>query len=211
MRRRRRSGSRRDRPFPSGRCPSCRNAHAPEATALRRVLFLSYHFPPVGGAGVQRPARFVRYLPEHGYRPIVITGPGTAAGRWTPEDETLAGEIPAETEVHRVSPPEPPQEGRGEQLERWLRRPSPWSRWWIDGASGLGRSAGGGADLVYTWMQPYQTAEAGARLARELGKPWVADLGDPWAFDEMIAYPTRVHRRLELRRMRSLLGRRMRS
>ena len=59
---------------------------------------------------------------------------------------------------------------------------------------------------MYTWMQPYQTAAAGARLARELGKPWVADLGDPWAFDEMIAYPTRVHRRLELRRMRSLLG-----
>lgn len=63
------------------------------------------------------------------------------------------------------------------------------------------------ADLVYTWMQPYQTAAAGARLAVALGKPWVADLGDPWAFDEMIAYPTRFHRRRDARRMRSLLGR----
>jgi glycosyltransferase involved in cell wall biosynthesis len=156
---------------------------------------------------VQRPARFVRYLPGLGYRPVVVTGPGTAVGRWTPEDETLADEIPEQTEVHRVPGPEPVQEGRGEQLERWLRVPSPWSRWWVDGAAERGGSVGLEADLVYTWMQPYQTAAAGARLARQLGKPWVADLGDPWAFDEMIAYPTRVHRRLEERRMRSLLGR----
>ena len=55
-------------------------------------------------------------------------------------------------------------------------------------------------------MQPYQTAAAGAQLARDLRKPWVADLGDPWAFDEMIAYPTRLHRGFETRRMRALLG-----
>ena len=156
---------------------------------------------------MQRPARFVRYLPELGYRPTVVTGPGRAPGRWTPPDPTLADEIPAATDVRRLPGPEPAQEGRGEQLERWLRVPSPWSRWWVEGACALGRSAGANADLVYTWMQPYQTAAAGARLARELRVPWVADLGDPWAFDEMIAYPTRVHRRLETRRMRSLLGR----
>lgn len=173
---------------------------------LRPVLYLAYHFPPVGGAGVQRPARFVRYLPQLGYRPVVVTGPGAAPGRWTPEDAELTREIPAETEVHRVPGPEPEQGGRREQVERWLRVPAPWSRWWIDGASELGRSQGAEADLVYTWMQPYQTAAAGARLARDLRKPWVADLGDPWAFDEMIAYPTRAHRLLEARRMRSLLG-----
>jgi glycosyltransferase involved in cell wall biosynthesis len=155
---------------------------------------------------VQRPARFVRYLPARGYEPIVITGPGTAEGRWTPEDDSLAREVPAETEVHRVPSPEPAQEGRGEQLERWLGVPSPWSRWWIEGSTRLGTSAGARADLVYTWMQPYQTAAAGARLARALGRPWVADLGDPWAFDEMIAYPTHFHRQREERRMRSLLG-----
>jgi glycosyltransferase involved in cell wall biosynthesis len=161
----------------------------------------------VGGAGVQRPARFVRYLREHGYEPIVVTGPGTASGRWTPADETLVAEVPADVEVHRVPAPEPPQEGRTEQLERWLRVPSPWSRWWVSGAARLGRAVGREAELVYTWMQPYQTATAGARLARGLGRPWVADLGDPWAFDEMIAYPSRLHRRLEARRMGALLGR----
>ena len=121
-------------------------------------------------------------------------------------DSTLCSEIPTNTEVHRVASPEPAQEGRSEQLERWLRVPSPWSRWWVNGASEVGQSVGAGADLVYTWMQPYQTAAAGASLAQKLGKPWVADLGDPWAFDEMIVYPTRVHRALETRRMRALLG-----
>jgi glycosyltransferase involved in cell wall biosynthesis len=34
----------------------------------------------------------------------------------------------------------------------------------------------------------------------------VADLGDPWALDEMMIYPTGLHRRLELRLMRRVLG-----
>jgi glycosyltransferase involved in cell wall biosynthesis len=36
--------------------------------------------------------------------------------------------------------------------------------------------------------------------------PWVADLGDPWALDEMMVYPTALHRRRERRRMARLLG-----
>jgi glycosyltransferase involved in cell wall biosynthesis len=55
-------------------------------------------------------------------------------------------------------------------------------------------------------MQPYETAQVAAQLARKLRKPWIADLGDPWALDEMMVYPTGLHRRLELRRMRSLLA-----
>ena len=41
---------------------------------MRRVLFLAYHFPPIGGAGVQRSVKFVRYLPSFGYEPLVVTG-----------------------------------------------------------------------------------------------------------------------------------------
>ena len=37
-----------------------------------RVLLVSYHFPPVGGAGVQRPAKFARYLPEFGWDVSVL-------------------------------------------------------------------------------------------------------------------------------------------
>src|SRR5207253_2780511 len=41
--------------------------------ALRRVLFITYQFPPVGGAGVQRATKFVKYLPGHGWLPSVLT------------------------------------------------------------------------------------------------------------------------------------------
>src|SRR5437899_614171 len=61
-------------------------------------------------------------------------------------------------------------------------------------------------DVIYALMSPYANAEAAALLARRLGKPWIADLGDPWALDEMMIYPTELHRRHELAKMRRLLG-----
>jgi glycosyltransferase involved in cell wall biosynthesis len=70
----------------------------------------------------------------------------------------------------------------------------------------MGREAGGDVDLIYVWMQPYASAAAGAELSRVLDRPWVADLGDPWALDEMMVFPSRLHHRFALRRMRKLLG-----
>jgi glycosyltransferase involved in cell wall biosynthesis len=173
---------------------------------MRRVAFLSYYFPPIGGAGSQRPARFVRHLRNSGYDPVVITGPGAAEGRWTPYDEALAAEIPADIEVHRLPGPEPPEStGRAARKERWLGVASPWSRWWVEGAVAAGRALGG-VDLVYAWMSPFESAAAAASLAGRLDVPWVADLGDPWALDEMMVYPTRWHRSRELARMRRALA-----
>jgi len=40
---------------------------------LRRVLVIAYYFPPMGLSGVQRVAKFVKYLPEHGWQPTVLT------------------------------------------------------------------------------------------------------------------------------------------
>ena len=39
----------------------------------RDVLFISYLFPPVAGGGVQRSSKFVKYLPQFGWKPIVLT------------------------------------------------------------------------------------------------------------------------------------------
>ena len=39
----------------------------------KKVLFISYLFPPVAGGGVQRSSKFVKYLPEFGWTPIVLT------------------------------------------------------------------------------------------------------------------------------------------
>ena len=82
---------------------------------------------------------------------------------------------------------------------------SPFDRWWVRGALATGVEHGRSADLVYASLIPYHTGEAAVSLARELRKPLVVDLQDPWALDEMWMYPTELHRRLDLRRMRSVL------
>src|SRR6266511_2709521 len=176
--------------------------------AVTKVLFHSYHYPPIGGSGAQRPLKMSRYLSELGYDLIVITGSGARVDRWAPKDETLASEIPPELVVRRLpAASEPETATRWEdRAERWLWMASPWVRWWVDESAKLGVDAGADADLIYVWMQPYASAAAGVSLSRKLGKPWVADLGDPWALDEMMVYPTRIHHRRELQRMEEMLS-----
>jgi glycosyltransferase involved in cell wall biosynthesis len=172
----------------------------------RRVLVLAYYFPPVGGGGVQRTRKFVEYLPGCGFEPVVLTGPVDRALAWAPDDPTLAGSIPAGTEVVRLEGPEPPRTRLRGRAERWLRIAAPHTRWWIEGAVAVGREPARTADLIYASMSPFGSGEAAARLARETGRPWVADLRDPWALDEWQVYPSAVHHRLELRRMRRTLA-----
>ena len=173
-----------------------------------RLLFHAYHFPPIGGSGGQRPLRMVSGLASLGYRPVVITGGGATEDRWAPEDPTLAEDIPSGLDVRRLataSEPEGSSRWRG-RAERWLFLRPRWSRWWIENSVDLGIQASDDVDLIYVWMQPYASAEAGAALSGRLGKPWIADLGDPWALDEMMVYPTGLHRRRDLARMGALLG-----
>jgi glycosyltransferase involved in cell wall biosynthesis len=151
----------------------------------------------------------VRYLPGLGYDPVVITAPGPAGERWTPTDDTLDSGVPENTVVLRLPGPEPASSaGLRHRAERWLRLRDPWTRSWIKGSTELGIEAARQAevDLVYAWMQPYASGEAAAQIARAIGKPWVADLGDPWALDEMMIYPTALHRRFEKRLMARVLG-----
>jgi glycosyltransferase involved in cell wall biosynthesis len=61
-------------------------------------------------------------------------------------------------------------------------------------------------DAIYISMSPFSSAKPTARVAAERGIPWIAGLRDPWALDEMMAYPTWLHRSLEKRRMRRVLS-----
>ncbi len=38
-----------------------------------KILFLSYYFPPMGGVGVQRILKLLKYIPQHGIEPYVVT------------------------------------------------------------------------------------------------------------------------------------------
>jgi glycosyltransferase involved in cell wall biosynthesis len=175
---------------------------------MPKLLFHTYHFPPIGGSGAQRPLKMVRYLSELGYPSLVVTSGGATSDRWAPEDVTLAEEIPADVEIQRVPNDDEPALSTGlrRAAERWGAVPDRWATWWARESHRLGRSVGDGVDLIYVWMQPYASADAGATLSRELGRPWVADLGDPWALDEMMIFPSAVHRRRALKKMRDVLS-----
>jgi glycosyltransferase involved in cell wall biosynthesis len=175
---------------------------------VTRALVIAYYFPPVGGAGSQRWLKLARYLPEVSETTVrVLTGPGTTGGRWSPRDESLAAELPAQVVVDRVPGPEPrTSSSLRAKAERWLRFRSAWEQWWVEGLLAAGGEAGADADVVVASMSPYASATAATALSERLGKPWIADLRDPWALDEMMLYPTALHRRRELRRMRQMLA-----
>jgi len=68
----------------------------------RRVLIISYLFPPIGGIGVQRPLKFTRYLREYGWEPVVLT---TDEAYSVQNDPSLLAEIPAGVKVVRCEDP----------------------------------------------------------------------------------------------------------
>ena len=172
----------------------------PETTARRTVLMLAQRFPPTGGAGVQRNVQLARHLPGAGVRPVVVTGPGVVEYRWTPADSALSDGLQAE--IHRLPQSEPPHGVRWEaRLERWLRVRTRWERWWREEAFRAAVSAGAEADVVHASVAPYSSAGTAVAVARRLGRPLVMDFEDPWAFDEMLVYPSRAHRRLAQREM----------
>jgi glycosyltransferase involved in cell wall biosynthesis len=169
------------------------------------VLVLAYHFPPFGGAGVQRMVQLSRRLPKLGWEQIVITGPGLAESRWRPHDETV-GPRRGPAKLWRLPAPEPPHDVTWEgRLERWVRMSSRWRRWWAANAMRLAEKVGSDVDLVHASVAPYSTAESAVAVARLLEKPLLLDLEDPWALDEMMVYPTKLHRLIERRRMRRIL------
>ena len=150
---------------------------------MKNILFLAYHFPPVGGAPVQRSLHFVRYLLDEGYRSVVISGPDKSMDRYTPEDQHLVNKIPKNTPVYKVGNREPlRKKGFSRKLQNFLFLPTPFEKWWIPAATELGDQAFKkyNADLIYASMSPFESAVVASSLSQKLGIPWVADLRDPW-------------------------------
>src|SRR3989442_15801640 len=40
---------------------------------MRKILIVSYHFPPDASVGGMRPAKFAKFLPQFGWEPIILT------------------------------------------------------------------------------------------------------------------------------------------
>ncbi|HEY5748668.1 MAG TPA: glycosyl transferase [Chryseolinea sp.] len=64
----------------------------------KKVLIITYYWPPSGGSGVQRWLKFVKYLPGLGWTPYVFTPENPS---FDIRDESLAANIPKQAEVIR--------------------------------------------------------------------------------------------------------------
>lgn len=165
------------------------------------VLIISYFFPPVGGAGVQRVTKFVKYLPEFGWRPIVLTVENPSVPLF---DESLLGDIPPSAVVHKARTLEPGYDtkqavsassesgARGFSLKASIKgllrkiatmllQPDPQVLWlpaaYRKGCKVLKDKP---VEAIFASAPPFSSLILGALLARKFKLPLVLDFRDEW-------------------------------
>jgi len=174
---------------------------------MKRALIITYYWPPSGGAGVQRWLKFVKYLPDEGWIPVVVTPEN-------PEmpyiDESLIKDIPASAEILKLPIFEPyglynkltgKKKGTkfqhgflndgsrsssfAEKLAVWIRGnifiPDARVLWVRPTVRYLMRYLRENpVDIIITTGPPHSIHLIGRQLKRKLNIPWVADYRDPW-------------------------------
>ena len=68
---------------------------------MKKVLIISYYWPPSGGAGVQRWLKFAKYLPHYGWEPVILTVDPEYA-TYPALDPGLGKELPGSLKVYRT-------------------------------------------------------------------------------------------------------------
>lgn len=173
---------------------------------LKKLLVISYYWPPAGGAGVQRCLKFVRHLPEFGYEPIVITVDERVA-TYPVTDPTLQADIPGGVRVIRTRSFEPlsvlsrfvgkenvpyggfantRKESRVQQLLRWVRgnffipdARKGWVPHALKEATRIIREEQ--IERVMISSPPHSSQLIGLQLKKRFpGLTWIADMRDPW-------------------------------
>lgn len=174
---------------------------------MKRVLIISYYWPPTGGSGVQRWVKFTKYLPSEGWQPVIYTpeNPEQLA-----VDHSLEAEIPAEAEVIKkhitepygiykkflrksghskeaveVNPVNAQNKSTMQKIAMWIRgnffRPDPRCMWIRPSVKFLKKYLKEHpVDLIVSTGPPQSMHLIGRKLAEETGLPWIADFRDPW-------------------------------
>jgi len=66
---------------------------------MKKVLIITYYWPPAGGSGVQRWLKFTKYLPKYNWKPIIYTPENPY---FEVQDEALLSDISAEAEIWKT-------------------------------------------------------------------------------------------------------------
>ncbi len=173
---------------------------------MKKVLLITYYWPPSGGAGVQRVLKTVKYLREFGWEPIVFTAQNPA---YPILDPSLLADVPPGQEVIRGPIWEPyewykrftGQTSKARVYSGFLsetekpslsKRLSIWIRgnffipdaraFWIRPATRfltdyLRKHP---VDAILSSGPPHTVHMIARNVKRATGLPWAADFRDPW-------------------------------
>ncbi len=175
----------------------------------KKVLIITYYWPPSGGSGVQRWLKFVKYLPAFGWQPFVLTPEKPA---FDIRDDSLLSDVPDEAEVFHFPIWEPyemffrlstmfgarksakPTElvkgndtGFFQRMATWVRAnlmvPDPRVFWVKPSVSFLNSLIRDNAiRIVVTTGPPHSVHLIGLRLKKKNPSiRWIADFRDPWS------------------------------
>ena len=191
---------------------------------MKKVLIITYYWPPAGGAGVQRWLKFVKYLRDFGWEPVVYT---VNNGEMPVVDESLMKEIPNGIQVIKTDIWEPyhfykkfigrkkddkinasflsenKKAGLAEKISVWIRGnffiPDA-RRFWIKPSINhlLPILAKENISFVVSSGPPHSMHLIALGLKKKMPKiKWVADFRDPWTnidFYEKLMLSTRADR-----------------
>ena len=192
----------------------------------KRVLIITYYWPPSAGSGVQRWLKFAKYLPDYGWDPLVFTPENPD---FELRDESLVNKIPSGLEVLKFPIWEPygilktlkrgklkdpaliienKDKSLLDKFSIWLRAnlivPDPRVFWKKPSSKFLLDIIDqNGIKAVITTGPPHSMHLIGRELKRKKGLVWLADFRDPWSTWEfldtlpMLGIVRRMHEKLE--------------
>ena len=174
---------------------------------MKRVLIITYYWPPSGGSGVQRWLKMSKYLPEYGWQPVIYT---TENAEYPIVDPSLEKDVSPQAEVIRRPIREPyasykkflgikrdetvkmgfieekeKRHGWKENLALWVRGNLfiPDARcWWVKPSVKYLKEylKAHPVDAIISTGPPHSMHLIAMQLKEELGIPWIADFRDPW-------------------------------
>ncbi|MEO5644415.1 MAG: glycosyltransferase family 4 protein [Bacteroidia bacterium] len=174
---------------------------------MKRVLIVTYYWPPSGGAGVQRWVKLSKYFVRLGIIPYIVTV-DPAKASYALRDVTLQDDVDSAVRISYTSTLEPygiyktlsrkkeiPFAGFSNDEKQKLKFSQKFSRFirgnmfLPDARVGWNRYAykkccelieSENIDAVITTSPPHSTQLVGLKLKKKYNLPWLADLRDPW-------------------------------
>lgn len=146
---------------------------------MKKILMISYDWPPRGSVGMIRPARFAKYLLKMGYDVSVLTKDVSGEGNiyWDIEEPILD-----KVKVFKVAPVK--RNSFSNYVKEKLYRSQFKADWFCAVRNRINTLLKDiKPDVVISSSPPEGTHLIAAMIKEKLNKPWIADLRDLWSRD----------------------------